>query len=86
MTKHIRLMETHRLATSPIKNSKAKRDLTKDLDDVETHDDDGLDHLSVCHIRNNILEDSLAEDNSHLGDIYQLEPKQKSKNQNFKTF
>ncbi|KAF8697619.1 hypothetical protein HU200_035807 [Digitaria exilis] len=32
-TKHITLMETHRLATSPIKNSKVKRDLTKDLDD-----------------------------------------------------
>ena len=38
-----------------------------------------MDQLSLCHIHNDILDDSLAEDNSHLGDIHHLEPKQKSK-------
>jgi len=32
-----------------------------------------LDQLSLCHIHNDILDDSLAEDNSHLGDIHHLE-------------
>ena len=53
---------------------------------MKSQDDDGLDQLSPWHIHNDILDDSLAEDNSHLGDIYQLEPKQKIKSQNSKTF
>ena len=49
-------------------------------------DDDGLDHIPLCHFRTKVVVDSLTEDNSHQGDIYQLESKQKPAARKLKTF
>ena len=46
--------------------------------ELESPNDDVLEQLSLYHhTRNNIQNDNLPEDHGHLGDIYQLEPKQK---------
>ena len=48
------------------------------MDELESPNDDVLEQLSLYnHTRNNIQNDNLPEDHGHLGDIYQLEPKQK---------
>jgi hypothetical protein len=44
---------------------------------LESLDDDALEQLSLYHTHNYIQNDNLIEGDGHLGDIYQLEPKQK---------
>ena len=72
VTRHIRELEHGRLASSPAKQSKVKRDLSKDLDALEDTENDGFDQLMIKEMNSAALEDFLTENNSHLGDICPL--------------
>jgi len=85
VTRHIRELEQGRLASSPINQSKVKRDLSKNLDALDDTEDDGFDQLMIKELNNAALEDFLTKSNSHLGDICPLEsPKKKSVSSKFK--
>ena len=47
VTREIRDFEHGRIANSPISNSKVKQDLMKDLDELDTLEDDGLDQVGL---------------------------------------
>ena len=47
VTREIREFQHGRITNSPISNIKVKRDLTKDLDELDTQEDDGLDHVGL---------------------------------------
>ena len=79
MTREIREFEHGRIANSPISNIKVKRDLTKDLDDLDTQEDDGLDHVGLEEFNSDKLVDGPKESNSYLDDICLSRLTQKSK-------
>lgn len=60
-----------------VRYKKLRPSATRDLEELESLDDDGLDHISLCHFRDKIVVDSLTEDNSHQSDIDQFESRQK---------
>ena len=69
VTREIREFEHGRIANSPISNIKVKRDLTKDLDELDTQEDDGLDHVRLKEFISDNLVDGPTKSNSHLDDI-----------------
>ena len=79
MTREIREFQHGRIANSPISNIKVKRDLTKDLDELDTQEDDGLDHVGLKEFNSDKLVDGPTESNSHLNDICLFTLTQKSK-------
>jgi len=79
VTREIREFEHGRIANSPIYNIKVKRDLTKDIDELDTQEDDGLDHVGLKEFISDNLVDGPTESNSHLDDICLSTLTQKSK-------
>ena len=79
VTREIRDFEHGRIANSPISNSKVKRDLMKDLDELDTLEDDGLDHVGLKDFNCDKLVDGPTESNSQLDDICLSTLTQKSK-------
>ena len=76
--KHFRSLEHGRLASlSPIKTN-VKRDLLKELEEIDMQADDGFDQLLLKQINSEALDDCLTGNNSHLVDICFLELRKKS--------
>ena len=78
-TKQIRELEQGRIANSPKNKNQVKCDLSKDLDELEMQEDDGFDQMVLNEINSEVLEDCLARNNSHSGDICLLGSTKKSK-------
>ena len=68
-TRFLRDIEHGRIAISPTGFSSVKRDLFKDLDNLETKDDDGLNHVKTKDFNCVQLVDGPMEGNSHTDDI-----------------
>ena len=67
--KQIRSLEHGKLARlAPIKTN-VKRDLLKELDEIDMQADDGFDQLLLKQINSEALDDCLTGNNSHIDDI-----------------
>ena len=76
--KQFKSLEHGRLASlSPIKTN-VKRDLLKELDEIDMQANDGFDQLLLKQINSEALDDCLTGNNSHLDDICFPELRKKS--------